>query len=433
LRTTMFARGVMLLVPGIMFVLTSVPALADQRRLSMSQAVEYSLQNNGEIRSLREEKGIREADRTRAGLLPNPAFDFEADTGALNGRSADSSLSFGVSQELLLLGKRDKRLAVAERELEIYGWQLADRERILREEVKTVFYETLLTAKRIDLADRAIELNSQLLDVTGERLKAGDIPELEMNLVKVELARSEGVRIDAARLLDQSQAKLRTLMGLPDGESPDWAGSLDAEDPMTKTPADLKRHAKENRPDLRVLEAERRRGDADVLLAQAERMPNPTAGLAVIRDTTAIDEAGGGEGKDTAYTVGLRFSMPIPLFDNNKAGVQEARARRNSAEIRLAAAGKAIEREVETAYAGFLSSGKILSLYKTTIIPQTEENLKLVREAYRLGEVGILAVIQEQKNYFEVNDGYLTALHDRQTALVKLESAAATELIGGVQ
>jgi cobalt-zinc-cadmium efflux system outer membrane protein len=72
-------------------------------------------------------------------------------------------------------------------------------------------------------------------------------------------------------------------------------------------------------------------------------------------------------------------------------------------------------------------------LYRTNIIPQLEENLKLTQEAYRLGEVGILAVIQEQKKFFEVSEGYLTAQHDRQTALVKLESAAATELTGGAK
>jgi cobalt-zinc-cadmium efflux system outer membrane protein len=42
--------------------------------------------------------------------------------------------------------------------------------------------------------------------------------------------------------------------------------------------------------------------------------------------------------------------------------------------------------------------------------------------------VGILTVIEEQKKFFEVNDGYLTALYNRQTALVKLESAVGAEL-----
>ena len=123
----------------------------------------------------------------------------------------------------------------------------------------------------------------------------------------------------------------------------------------------------------------------------------------------------------------------IPIFDRNQAGVQEARARRNSTESRLTAAIRNVAREVDTAYASFQNADKVLGLYRSNIIPQLDENLKLTQEAYRLGEVGILSVIQEQKKFFEVNDGYLTALHGRQTALVKLESAVATELSGGVQ
>ena len=59
----------------------------------------------------------------------------------------------------------------------------------------------------------AIALNRQLLDVTKERLAAGDIPELEMNLVKVELARSEGSKIDVEKALNQNQTKLSDAHG----------------------------------------------------------------------------------------------------------------------------------------------------------------------------------------------------------------------------
>ena len=61
------------------------------------------------------------------------------------------------------------------------------------------------------------------------------------------------------------------------------------------------------------------------------------------------------------------------------------------------------------------------------------ENLKLTQEAYRLGEVGILSAIEEQKKFFEVNDGYLTALHYRNLALAKLETAVAANFSGGGQ
>ncbi|MBT0663093.1 TolC family protein [Geobacter pelophilus] len=430
--TTVLAKGARLLVPGIICFLTSAPVFAETQKLALPQVIEVSLQNNGDLKSFREEKGIRDAGKIRAGLLPNPTLDFEAGTGALTGSSAENSLSLGVSQEFFLAGKREKRLTIAEQELEMYRWQLADRERALRDEVKTAFYDVILAEQRIVLTDRAIALNRQLLDVTKERLAAGDIPELEMNLVKVELARGEGAKIDVERALNQNQAKLGTLMGLSVGEYPAIVGSLESATSMTKNLPELKQLAHGKRPDLKALEAEKNRGESDIILAQAESIPNLTAGFAIKRDTTAI-EVGSAEYKDTDYIIGLKLSMPIPLFDKNQAGVQEARAKRSSTESRLTAVTRNVERDVETAYTSVLNAEKVLSLYKSNIIPQLEENLKLTQEAYRLGEVGILSVIQEQKKFFEVSEGYLTALHARQLALVKLESAVATDINGGVQ
>lgn len=411
---------------------TALPVQADSRGLTLPQLVEYSLHHNGEIRAFRSEKGIHEANKIKAGVLSNPTLEFEGNSGALTGSSSESGLSIGVSQEIQLAGKRCKRLAVADRELEIYRWQLAERERALRDEVKTAFYAALLAEQRFMLAERSISLNRQLLDVSMERLAAGDIPELEVNLVKVELARSEGARIGAKQELERSQAKLRGLIGAPLSERPAISGDLAESRQPSTTLEDLKLLAQTNRPDLKALQTENRRGDADIDLAQAEGVPNLTAGVAVRRDTASM-QIGGVEGKETAYTIGLKLSIPIPLFDRNQAGVHEARARKQGTERRLDASYINLEREVENAYAGWLNARSALTLYRERVLPQLDENLKLTQEAYRLGEVGVLAVVQEQKKFFEVNDSYLTALHDRQMALVKLETAVAVDFIGGTR
>lgn len=430
--TTAFTARVRLIVPGILCLFASSPVWAETQTLALPQLVEFSLQNNGELKSFREEKGIHDAVKTRAGLWPNPTLELEGGTGALTGNSVEKSLSLGVSQEFFLAGKREKRLNVAERELEMYRWQLADQERVLRAEVKTAFYDVILSEQQIALADRSIELNRQLLEVTKERLAAGDIPELEANLVKVELARSEGARIELERSLQQNQEKLWTLIGLPVVDEAAIEGDLSTEISMTRNLRELKELALGNRPDLKALEAEKSRGESDIILAKAEGIPNLTAGFAFTRDTTA-NEVGGVEGKETTDTIGLKLSVPIPLFDKNQAGIQEARAKRNSSESRLLAAVKTVEREIETAHASFLNAEKILSLYRIDIIPQLEENLKLTEEAYRLGEVDILTVIQEEKKFFEVNDSYLSARYNRQVALVRLEAAVANDFNGGVK
>jgi cobalt-zinc-cadmium efflux system outer membrane protein len=426
------ARGALFLVTGMVCVLSSVPAWAAEQTLSLPGVIEYSLQHNGDLQSFREEKGIFDAGKVKAGLFPNPTLDLEAGTGALTGSSAESTLSVGISQELLLAGKRSKRLAVAEREQDLYRYQLSDRERLIREEVATVFYDVILAEKRLALADRSIALNRKLLEVSKARLAAGDIPELEMNLVKVELARSEALRIDVAKALNQSQEKLAAITGLPVGERYRVSGTFQSTTTLSKALADLKQLALAQRPDMKALEAERGGGEAAVRLARAESVPNLTVGLALWRDTRSMNISGM-EGTDKAYTVVMKLSMPIPVFDHNQAAVQEARARQSSAESRLSAAIRTVEREVETAYSSCLSSEKILSLYKTDIIPQLEENLSLTEEAWRLGEVGILGVIQEQKKFFEVSDNYLMALYNHQIALVKLDSAVAAKLNGGTE
>jgi cobalt-zinc-cadmium efflux system outer membrane protein len=432
MANSLFARGALLLIYGFVFIASPTSVWAVEQPLSLAEVIEYCLHNNADLKSLREENGVFDAGKVKAGVLPNPTLDFEASTGALTGSRAENTLSVGISQELLLAGKKSKRLAVAERELEIYRYHLADRERLMREDVAFVFYDVTMAEKRLALADRSIALNRQLLDVTIARLAVGDIPELEMNMVKVELARSEAIRIELENALNQYKEKLSALMGMVAGTQYEISGAIESNRDLGNSLAELKQMAMSLRPDLKALEAERRRGNAGVLLARAEGVPNLTAGIAVWRDTKSMN-IGGLEGTDKSYTIGMKLSVPIPVFDRNQAGVQEALAKRVSTESRLAAASRNLEREVETAYASYKSSEKILSLYKASIIPQLEENLNLTGEAYRLGEVGILSVMQEQKKFFEVSEDYLKAQHEHQIAHVKLESVVAKEITGGMQ
>lgn len=429
---TVSAPRALLLASVITCFFETRTAWADLPPLTLPQVIEYALKNNGDISSFRQEKGIYEAGRIKAGLPANPTLELEGSTGALTGSSAESNLSLGISQEFFLAGKRQKRGSIADRTIDMYRSQLADRERLLRADVSVAFFDVMLATKRVDLAQKAIALNRQLLQVARDRLAAGDIPELEMNLVMVEVARSEGSAIQAAKELYLNQAKLRMLMGWSGTEMPALTGDLDAGKNAMPSLDHLKQQARNNRPDLKVLEAEKARAEADIVLARAEAVPNLTAGLAFNRESTSM-EIGGVEGRDTAYTVGMKLSMPIPVFDHNQAGIQEARAKSSSTESRLSAAVRDMEREVEVAYAGYLNSKQVISLYGLSIIPQLEENLNLTQEAYRLGEVGLLAVIQEQKKFFEVSDGHLSAQHDYHTGRIKLEAAVATELSGGTQ
>ena len=404
----------------------SVPLQAEERVVTLQEIMTVAKENNGDLKALREEVGIGESGKIRAGLYPNPVLYLEGTSGAVTGSSSENRASIGISQEFLIGGKREKRLAVAESELTRFTSRIKDAERLLLLEVKTAFYDLLMAESRLNLAHKSQELNNQLLHITKERLAAGDIAELDVNLARVETARSEGRKIEAERELVPGRQRLLSLMGAPALTYLKITGTPVIK-PFIENPAELKAMALENRPDLQAMAAERNKGEAEISLAQAERLPNVTAGVGFSweRSETSL---GGLEERNTDNLIGLKLSVPLQIFDRNQAGIREAQARKSSAETRQAFVRQNIEVEVEAAHTRLASAEKSLKIYTEEIIPQLTENLKLVQEAYRLGEAGILAVIEEQKKFIEVHDGYLTALHSWNSAVAKLEAAVGVEL-----
>lgn len=403
----------------------SAPLHAEETVVTLQEIMAIARENNGDLKALREEMGIGEAGKIKAGLYLNPVLELEGATGALTGSSAENRLGIGVSQEFMIGDKREKRLAVAESELARFASRIKDVERLLLLEVKIKFFDLLMAESRLDLALKSRELNNQLLLIARERLAAGDVAELDLNLARVETARSEERKVEAERDLVPARQQLLLLMGKPDLTEVKISANQEKKT-LPENTVELKALALKNRPDLQSMAAEKNKSEAELSLAQAERLPNVTAGVGLSweRSETSL---GNLQERSTDYLIGMKLSVPLQFFDRNQAGIKEALVRKSSIDIRQSFVRQSIEREVEAAHARLVSAEKSLNIYANEIIPQLTENLKLVQEAYRLGETGILAVIEEQKKFIEVNDAYLTALHSRNRAAAQLEAAVGAE------
>lgn len=398
---------------------------AEERVVTLQDLVAAAMQRNGNLMALREERGIGEAGRIRSALRPNPTLDLEAESGAFTGSSSEHRVSLGVSQEFLTGGKRDKRIAVARSELDRYERQIKEAERLLLLEVKQGYYDLLLAQGRVGLAQRHQGLSRRLLEIAQERFAAGEVAEIEVNLARVEAARSAAGKIEAERDLVPVRRRLLSLIGAPPSQSLQVAAAAEPT-PYRGDLAGVKALALEKRPDLQLLRSELAKGEAEVSLAVAERLPNLTAGIALALEKSAT-ELGDLREKETEYLVGLRLSAPIPLFDRNQAGVREARARKSGSETRYQFARQNAEREIEAALAGLAASDEALRLYAAEVIPGMTENLDLVQQAYQYGEIDLLEVIEEQGKFAEASRSHLSALHQRQMAQAQLEAALGIE------
>ena len=426
-RSTL-ARGIGLAL--LLSVLNCLQVPAEPIPRSINEIVALALKHNAELAALENEATAKQSLAIQAGTISNPTLEFQGVTGTLTGSPEERSFSIGVNQEFPLNGKLRMRREAGQREADVVQRQRDNTARLLKDEVATLTLELILADKRRELAAGQVTLNQELVRITDERFKAGDIPELELNLAKVELSRAESRLLEIERERIPLRIKIASLAGLKEDD-------LNVPDKFTTTKQtgntpELIKKSLASRPDLLALLRECDKAETEMRLAGAEEIPNLTAGL-FVQWQRGSTEVGGMSSTSSDTQLGLRLSMPIPLFARNQGARAAAKARMGAAGSRRLALERSIIAEVDAAVFRLSSSEKILEQFEKGIIPQLIENLKLTQEAYRIGEVGILSVIDEQKKFFEVNEGYLSALHGRRVAFIKLETAVATDLTGGVQ
>lgn len=411
-------------------VFVCLPALAEPVPRSINEIVALALKQSAELAALEKEATSKQSLAVQAGTISNPTLEFQGATGSLTGSPTERSVSIGVNQEMSLNGKLRLRREAVQYEAEAVQRQRDNSVRLLKDEAGTLALEFVFISKRQELAADQVKLNRDLVSITGERFKAGDIPELEFNLAKVELARAEGRLLEVERERIPLRIKIASLSGLNENDI-NLSDRLSVTVPLPDS-RDLVKRALAARPDLLALARECDKAETETRLTAAEALPNLTAGL-FVQWQRGSTEVGGMSSTSSDTQLGLRLSMPIPVFDRNRGGQAAARSRLEAAAFRRLALERFVTAEVEAAVSRLSSSERILALLEQGIIPQLNENLKLTREAYRIGEVGILSVIDEQKKFFEVNDSYLSAQHNRRVAIIKLESAVSSDLTGGVQ
>jgi cobalt-zinc-cadmium efflux system outer membrane protein len=423
-----FIRGVVLALFLLPFTVCSLQAEPVPR--SNSEIVDLALRFSAELSALEKEAAAKKALAVQAGTPSNPTLELEGSTGTMTGSSEARGASIGLNQQISLFGKLRLRRRALEREAESLVRKRDNAVRLLRDEVATLLMDYLLSDQRFNLAEDMVKLNRELAAIAGERFKAGDIPELELNLAKVELARAESRLLEVERTRIPLRISIASLTGLNEAE----IVLSDRLSTAVTSPKqqDLVKQAFLLRPDYLALGLEREKAETEYRLAKVEAIPNPTVGIFAQWQRGSV-EVGGMSAINRDKLLGVRVSVPIPVFDRNSGGRAAAHALLDAADSRRLALERAIKAEVESAILRLSSSERIVTLFEQGIVPQLTENMKLTQEAYRLGESGMLSVVDQQKKFFEVSDSYLSALHARRVAFIKLETATAMNLNGGVQ
>lgn len=415
---TKFTFNPIVVIVGICLSILSmvkVPSALSNREgtLSLEIAIETALRENPGLNVTREKVKVARARIEGIALLGNPALETEF----VGGTHAEQTLE--LTKTFALGGQRGHRIRIAKAQLEKVDAELAEVAQSLTKSVKIAFYDLLLTQEKLKLAKEIVQHNEQMRDIAETRFEAGDLSITQANLANIHLqsALQEAATLESQ--LQLAQLSLNGLMGAPLETARVAVGALREKaspDTLQQLTLDaLKTQALTHRNDLRSLQLNAQLTESEFRLAKGANIPDLSVG--------ALAERRVGE-----RAFGVKFSIPLPLFNRNRAEINATKAQRqvNTAEINNSE--KQIVQEVTAAYLSLRTTQKMLTFYEGDSLKLLNENLKLTRTAYELGETELLELILMQNEFIKTRFAYFDALIAYHKALAELEAAVGTSL-----
>jgi len=416
-------------IVALVWTLTGLrPAAAKAPRLAeltADEVVARALADNPELRAARADIDAAAARVRQAALRPNPMLDL----GGQKALGPDNNVSVGVTVPLDLNGRKEGRIGVAEREVELRRAQLADRERRLRAEVRMKAGEVLAARRSLVVADELLDANRNGLRLVEERVRAGAVPALDASLMRVEVNRLEAGRPLLASRVEVMTLQLKALAGMGADEPLVLRGELglpavvpDAADALPLA----------DRPDVRAARAEVAVAQARVRKEQAEGRWDASVNLGYQRQDFGYDLRGLTDSgatrpiQDVFHYFGGGVTITLPVRNRNQGNIAAAEAEVTAAGRRREFMDLVARQEVQAALAQQDAARRALALFETGVRDVARANVDVVRRSYALGRATLLEVIGEQRRYIEIEQGYTEALKQVYDAAVELERAVGT-------
>lgn len=405
-----------------------VPAISQEKtQTTIAELVRNSLDKNREVLALRQRVAQAQGLARQAGARPVPSIEAEALSGSPLGSPGDQEFSAAFVQPLEAFGKRKNRMRVADFAIALAQTELDERRTQIAFEIESGYLSVVYQRERIAVLDRVLDSLRESRRLTDARVREGDAAPLEAQLLAVEQSRTDAQRAEAVGRLTSAEMDLRRLAGLASSDSLPVIG------PPTGGRAapsleQLVARALEKRPDLLAARLSEQRAEAESGLAKSEAHPDVTVSARYthlkesFEDQYAVSASGVQvpiRGNFNALSVGL--SVPLASQRRNRGAIEAAASGAASARLRREHLESTIPLEVRSAYERWAAAQRTRDLLRDGVVGQSNKNLAVVREAYQLGQLRLLDVLNEQRRLMDSEFAYLDARVEVARTLADLE------------
>ena len=329
---------------------------------------------------------------------------------------------FMVSQELPGRGKRDLRVAVANKDIALADNDVTVRARQIVNEIKQAYATLFIARKAIDVYLESVDRLRQIADISQAKYTTGRISQQDVLKPVAELSKLHADIIMFDEQANLATARLNILLDRAP-ETPFGPLAEPREEMLIPATADLQRIALEKQPELKRAQLEIERADAELALARRDYKPDFSVQGGYMLTPRLTD----------AWMGSIAITWPKAPWSKGKidARIAEQSAAVEAAKGRARAMENSVRLAVQEAYVRAKAAQARASLLRTTILPQSQQTLEVSRVGYQTDRVDFQALIDNERVLLDVNLDYFRALTDFTQALADLERAVGTDLPPG--
>jgi cobalt-zinc-cadmium efflux system outer membrane protein len=313
--------------------------------------------------------------------------------------------------------KRELRLDSAKQATSIAYSQQEDLVRTLMFSLRNAFVQTLQAKAVFALAKDNLEYFDKELAISRDRLRAGDIAQLDMN--RLELQRVQYESDLQTALVNMRTAKIQ-LLQLLDDRTPvdrfDVTGPFDFSDHLMPL-EEFHAQASAARPDLKAALQAVEKAKTDHKLAVANGSTDPTF---------SVDAA-----HNPPFNVYIGFSVSIPLriFDRNQGEKFRTQLDITHAERAREVTEALVYGDVNSAYVTLASTIELLKPYRDKYLKIAKDVRDTMEFSYQRGQAALLDYLDAQRDYRATYVAYLNLVGSYLTAASQLNLAVGREVI----
>ncbi|MEO7318166.1 MAG: TolC family protein [Chthoniobacteraceae bacterium] len=402
-----------MLRPFIFLLALTAFATAREIRLTPPSAGSYALAHNPTLAAARLRIEEARGRLQQSGRLSNPELEVDF---TRNTMGREGSFAVGFMQRFPLTARLRHQKAVSRAELAAAEAEVRDAERKLSAEVCAAAVKLLAFAGQRELRTTQLGNSRELFSFLSKRVAAGEASQVDASQVELESRQIEVENLmlaaDEAVLLGE----LRPLLGVAGDDRLTITGELAA---PKSIPA-----ASEvtGRPDILAAQSRAEAARSVVLEQRSRRWEDIGIGAAYTRERT-LDEP---EPVETEQVIGFRFSVPLPIWNNNSGRIREAEAAATRAELEVYATKLGANAEVIASLGAMRAYSKLIGELDDQVLPAATRIEEQLRTSYSTGLTPLTDVLRARTHRLELQRQRLDALREYQLARIRHSAATAT-------